>query len=353
MHLRRALLGVAVALFVGSCGGGAESRKPDAGVGTDGSADTPAGQDAASDRPFDGGAGGGGDGAVDQGGDGGGMQGLPLGQPCAQASECVSGFCADGVCCGSACTEVCRTCAAQGSLGTCLPADLGTDPRNDVRHDSGIASCGNDGVCDGAGACEKYSSGATLSGSDLRGLDADVGVPLRRRRRVRAPAGQSCAPFGCGTDGKCLVLCANDADCVSPNSCVNGSCGKKPLGGTCGNAAECNSGFCEQGICCAAPVRVPAAPARCRAAPAPAPTCPTARIRWASAPTVARRSAAPTVSATAREAAACTPRARSASRPAARSPPPPSPAAATAPASARPARSSRASRTSAGRAASA
>ena len=128
---RRALLGVGMLLLAASCGG---SGKPKGDGGNDAPYDTPLG-DTVSDRPYDG---GGGD--ADPGGDATGTPKQPLGTPCALGSDCQSGFCADGVCCSTACTEVCRSCAAQGSVGTCLPVDVGTDPRNEC-DDLGVASC--------------------------------------------------------------------------------------------------------------------------------------------------------------------------------------------------------------------
>ena len=37
------------------------------------------------------------------------------GMPCGAAGECGSGFCKDGVCCNSACTDACNSC----STGKC------------------------------------------------------------------------------------------------------------------------------------------------------------------------------------------------------------------------------------------
>src|SRR5689334_21918643 len=95
----------ALGLLVVSCGGAAGNKSKDA------SSDTPAG-DSATDKPIDGGAG---DAGQDSpGNDGGGTLGQPLGTSCVLATECESGFCADGVCCNNACTGVCMACALQG-----------------------------------------------------------------------------------------------------------------------------------------------------------------------------------------------------------------------------------------------
>src|SRR5581483_6478661 len=96
---------------------------------------------------------------------------LMIGKPCTADSQCGSGFCTDGVCCETACHESCWTCSAQNTVGSCVPADVGTYPRDDCA-DDGLASCGNDGTCDGSGACRRYPAGTicrqpTCSGSTL------------------------------------------------------------------------------------------------------------------------------------------------------------------------------------------
>jgi hypothetical protein len=44
-----------------------------------------------------------------------------------------------------------------------------------------------------------------------------------------------------------------DSDCESPGKCdqMTFTCGKKPLGSSCGLASDCDSKFCAQGVCCA------------------------------------------------------------------------------------------------------
>jgi hypothetical protein len=44
----------------------------------------------------------------------------PVGQTCASDSECLYGFCYDGVCCGQPCTAVCQSCNEPGNAGLCI-----------------------------------------------------------------------------------------------------------------------------------------------------------------------------------------------------------------------------------------
>ena len=48
----------------------------------------------------------------------------------------------------------------------------------------------------------------------------------------------------------CKSTCASDADCAPPNVCINSSCGLRPPGASCAGPADCQSGFCAQGVCC-------------------------------------------------------------------------------------------------------
>lgn len=65
------------------------------------------------------------------------------GSECTDAIDCISGFCADGVCCASACDGACSTCAAAGSEGSCTIYDAGTDPEMECSGGSctGSAEC--------------------------------------------------------------------------------------------------------------------------------------------------------------------------------------------------------------------
>lgn len=59
-----------------------------------------------------------------------------------------------------------------------------------------------------------------------------------------------CTPNRCSGALRCGESCTGDADCIAPSTCVNNSCGKKPLGGMCTAASQCQSGMCTNGVCC-------------------------------------------------------------------------------------------------------
>ena len=50
-----------------------------------------------------------------------------LGNDCNAPSDCVSNFCADGVCCNNGCGTACRSCALPATMGTCSGVPLGQD----------------------------------------------------------------------------------------------------------------------------------------------------------------------------------------------------------------------------------
>jgi hypothetical protein len=114
-------------------------------------------------------------------------------------------------------------------------------------------SCGTNGLCDGSGGCKRYPPGMTCKGGqtcDVATNNYTGAFTCDGQGLCAPPAAQSCAPFKCsGT--RCASSCTSDADCAGGAVCQNGSCGKKPVGQLCGQGAECMSGQCQQGVCCA------------------------------------------------------------------------------------------------------
>ncbi|MFO0760464.1 MAG: kelch repeat-containing protein [Byssovorax sp.] len=140
------------------------------------------------------------------------------GASCSTGYECGSGHCADGVCCDEACDGLCRTCAAEGSVGTCTHAAAGTDPR---------VECGQGGpcddVCDGEGACVDRV-GQVCSAASCQ----DDGTVVLEARCIARGGGcpvltLACEPFQCGDRGGgasgCLDACTSVDDCAPGYAC--------------------------------------------------------------------------------------------------------------------------------------
>ncbi|HRI68748.1 MAG TPA: VCBS repeat-containing protein, partial [Polyangium sp.] len=76
--------------------------------------------------------------------------------PCTAATQCLSAYCVDGVCCGNQCTGTCYACTTakkgSGSDGVCGVISNNTDPDNE---------CGF--TCNGAGACSRAPNGSTCT----------------------------------------------------------------------------------------------------------------------------------------------------------------------------------------------
>jgi hypothetical protein len=64
---------------------------------------------------------------------------LANGQLCSSGTQCLSGFCTDGVCCGTACSSPCQACGT----GTCLTVKKTDDPPECT----GTMTCNPHGTC--------------------------------------------------------------------------------------------------------------------------------------------------------------------------------------------------------------
>nr|MDQ3033265.1 hypothetical protein [Myxococcota bacterium] len=85
-----------------------------------------------------------------------------VGTPCATGSECLSGLCADGVCCDRACEGQCEACDLPSSAGTC--AIVTGAPRGARPACAGTAPCA--GACDGAMRTACAFPGASVACED-------------------------------------------------------------------------------------------------------------------------------------------------------------------------------------------
>ncbi len=169
-----------------------------------------------------------------------------LGEACELGSECSTGYCVDGVCCNSACDDVCVRCDNPESAGTCdmvatdeqcgeLTCAESTDCRQllpmggncsaigecatvanceEVLAEAGTPCAGETGECDGQGVCDVPDK-ASLGAECVENADCAEGncVATADGSNVccDAPCDGLCQ--ACGADGRCDEAPETDERC--------------------------------------------------------------------------------------------------------------------------------------------
>jgi len=161
--------------------------------------------------------------------DAGGSCVLVGAQSCTQASQCASGFCKDGYCCNTACTDPCYSCITGNCTAVTSAAD---DPE-----------CSGNNTCDATGVCKKVNGqSCSAAGECVSGNCADD---------VCCNEACTTACYSCAT-GSCTTVTnsTDDPECTSSNTCdTTGAC-KKANSQSCLVASECASTFCKDAVCC-------------------------------------------------------------------------------------------------------
>jgi hypothetical protein len=176
------------------------------------------------------------------------------GKRCLGNSDCGSGFCVDGVCCNTACDGACEACSSSkkgaGPDGVCGAIQANTDPDNEC-DDEGAASCGQNGSCNGAGACALYGAGTNCAAASCAGTTLTPARTCDGQGTCQSASTTSCAPYTCGVDA-CRTTCAVDVDCAAGSYCNTlGQCASKaPQGFACTASNQCQTGYCIDGYCC-------------------------------------------------------------------------------------------------------
>jgi hypothetical protein len=138
------------------------------------------------------------------------------GEACASGDECVTHVCADGVCCNTECGDACRACNLADNIGSCVVVPRGEAPAHDGCATQPAASCGTNGLCDGAGECQLYDDTTVCGDASCDGGSNTFFAEARcdgRGSCGATGAGISCAPFVCKPNGKaCADRCSNDGN---------------------------------------------------------------------------------------------------------------------------------------------
>lgn len=130
------------------------------------------------------------------------------GESCARAADCASYACVDGVCCDTACTGQCESCATGGVCTPITGAPVGGRP-----------ACPGDGPC--AASCDGQTTThcAAWPGDDTVCGEPTCGGGVLTTHACTGngscvPTTTSCAPFGCDPTGAAGATgCASDAEC--------------------------------------------------------------------------------------------------------------------------------------------
>lgn len=181
---------------------------------------------------------------------------LPVGAACQTSGECSLGNCIDGFCCDSACTgcSACSNALTGKTNGTCAPVQSGQDPHSTCADETASSQCGNDGTCDGSGACRKVGTShiCTPASCSSDGKTFTPATTCDGKGTCTTATPQSCGAFQCATTG-CLKTCAAQTDCGAGNYCNIGAgtcAAKKQNGQPATESHECTSGIVAGGVCC-------------------------------------------------------------------------------------------------------
>jgi hypothetical protein len=168
------------------------------------------------------------------------------GQSCVVPTDCVSGFCTDGICCESACSGSCETCSAPPGKCTLRGARETGIPRCAPYACTGTSGacpsrCESDDACPTTARCD-VPTGSCVEGSYCIDSKTLGGV---------GPVPTACAPYTCES-AACRTTCRDVHDCLYPAVCnESGSCVQPPT-----SALE----LIQSGCAMAPPSRRPSAP---------------------------------------------------------------------------------------------
>ncbi len=148
--------------------------------------------------------------------------GAANGTACASATACASGFCVEGVCCNSACGDLCWACSLSHALGTCVPVPDGVDPREQCEAEA-TSSCGRSGACDGRGGCALHGMGTQCAPQSCAAGQEIAASTCNGAGACQPGIARACNPAACSLD-RCAVACSVSAPCAAGFICVGGRC---------------------------------------------------------------------------------------------------------------------------------
>jgi hypothetical protein len=163
---------------------------------------------------------------------------------CEKGSDCQTGFCVDGICCDSPCSQRCYSCGLASSLGHCVAEPAGVDLRAEC---APSRSCL--GTCDGKGGCIAAGPGTQCLAPRCVSASTGVGAAYCTEPGAPCPSGAE-VEFDCGaylcvsTPGAaaCLDRCTTSDMCAPGFTCDTSTQKCVTLGGGEGDSTSCAIG---------------------------------------------------------------------------------------------------------------
>jgi len=138
---------------------------------------------------------------------------------CTKDSECTTNHCVEGVCCDTACTDRCYSCALLANPGKCTVEPVGVDLKNECGPAlTCLGTCGGDGSCIGAG------NGTMCARNRCVGSTNGAGPAYCAAPGAKCNASDAvpfdCVPYICEPAfGACRSTCASSLDCANGFVC--------------------------------------------------------------------------------------------------------------------------------------
>ena len=184
-----------------------------------------------------------------------------LGDGCERGEQCLSNFCADGVCCTAPCQGICEYCAVPEAEGICTP--VSGQPRREGEscpQQEPSQPC-SQSICDGniTTACAGFvGSSVDCAEERCEGGKAFPAAVCNGTGTCPSLDGVDCGAYVCGATS-CLSSCESDVDCSGNNVCLDGECS---IASTCsdnglevdppeGPNRSCAPYRCSAGVCIA------------------------------------------------------------------------------------------------------
>ncbi len=150
---------------------------------------------------------------------------------CLTNEACYVGSCIgdlqDGFCCDLACDRPCESCLESetgGVDGICSPLPADSEALDAGCDAEDASTCGQTGLCDGAGECALHGPDVVCSEPSCTDGDVTPESLCDGAGTCVTPDAVACAPYLTCDGADCGTTCTVNSDCVEGYECVEGNC---------------------------------------------------------------------------------------------------------------------------------